>query len=58
MRGGHGAAFVCQSVLRGFVSGVVFGNGTERGPRVSVGGAFLSVHRTGSEQVFLLKESS
>ncbi|MCQ6882970.1 hypothetical protein NPS68_26340, partial [Escherichia coli] len=29
-----------------------------RGPRVSVGGAYLSVHRTGTEQVFFLNGSN
>ena len=35
-----------------------FQNGEVRGPRVSVGGAYQSVHRTGTEQVFFLNGSN
>ncbi|KGM73013.1 hypothetical protein EL80_5401 [Escherichia coli] len=33
-------------------------SGEVRGPRVSVGGAYQSVHRTGIEQVFFLNGSN
>ncbi|EBL8820731.1 hypothetical protein DM916_24110 [Salmonella enterica] len=48
MRGGHDAELMWCS----------FQNGEVRGPRVSVGGAYQSVHRTGVEQVFFLNGSN